>query len=95
MFLNQLSGLEDANAKTSDICQQSYNDTLAEFHPWVIRKGAIMAMYSLPSRNEFLEKMCGDVNATLKLLPEMLHVGRGIYDRTHNLYTEYKLHGLP
>ncbi|KXJ70345.1 hypothetical protein RP20_CCG024033 [Aedes albopictus] len=94
-FLKQLSELETADAKTSGVCQAAYNDTLAEFHPWIIRKGAIMAMYSLPTRNELLEKMCDDANATLKLLPEMLHTGRAVYDRTHALYTNYGLHGLP
>ncbi|XP_065088155.1 ceramide-1-phosphate transfer protein [Ochlerotatus camptorhynchus] len=95
LFLKRLGELETANANTCAVCQSSYNETLAQFHPWLIRKGAVMAMYAMPNRDHLLEKVCLDASTAIKLLPEMLAVARQVYDRTQALYTKYDLHGLP
>uniref|UniRef100_A0A182WKL4 Glycolipid transfer protein domain-containing protein n=1 Tax=Anopheles minimus TaxID=112268 RepID=A0A182WKL4_9DIPT len=93
-FLKRLGELE-GDGKTNGVCQAAYNDTLAQFHPWLIRKGATVAMYALPTRDQLLDKVCLDVTNAMKLLPEMLSVTRNVYDRTQDLYTKYDLHGLP
>ncbi|XP_053677628.1 ceramide-1-phosphate transfer protein [Anopheles nili] len=93
-FLKRLGDLE-SDGKTIGACQTAYNDTLAQFHPWLIRKGATVAMYALPTRDQLLEKVCLDVTVAMQLLPEMLVVTRKVYDRTQDLYTKYDLHGLP
>uniref|UniRef100_A0A2M3ZAF8 Glycolipid transfer protein domain-containing protein n=1 Tax=Anopheles braziliensis TaxID=58242 RepID=A0A2M3ZAF8_9DIPT len=93
-FLKRIGELE-ADAKTNGVCQAAYNDTLAQFHPWIIRKGANVAMYALPTRDQLLEKVCLDMTVAIDLLPEMLAVTRKVYDRTQDLYTKYDLHGLP
>lgn len=95
LFLKRLGELETANANTCAVCQSAYNETLAQFHPWLIRKGAVMAMYAMPNRDHLLEKVCLDASTAIKLLPEMLTVARQVYDRTQSLYTKYDLHGLP
>lgn len=94
LFLKRLGELE-TNANTCAVCQSAYNETLAQFHPWLIRKGAVMAMYAMPSRDHLLEKVCLDASTAIKLLPEMLVVARQVYDRTQTLYTKYDLHALP
>jgi hypothetical protein len=48
-FLKRLGEIEACD-KTSHICSQSYNQTLANFHPFLIRKAAGLAMYALPSK---------------------------------------------
>ncbi|XP_052861498.1 ceramide-1-phosphate transfer protein [Anopheles cruzii] len=93
-FLKRVGELE-GDVKTNAVCQAAYNDTLAQFHPWLIRKGANMAMYALPTRDQLLDRVCVDVSVAMKMLPEMLSVTRGVYDRTQDLYTKYDLHGLP
>lgn len=95
LFLKRLGELESANANTCAVCQTAYNETLAQFHPWLIRKGAVMAMYAMPNRDQLLEKVCLDASLAIKLLPEMLGVARQVYDRTQNLYTVYDMHELP
>lgn len=95
LFLKRLGELETGNANTCAVCQSAYNETLAQFHPWLIRKGAVMAMYAMPNRDHLLEKVCLDASTAVKLLPEMLAVARQVYDRTQALYTKYDLHGLP
>lgn len=95
LFLKRLGELETATANTCAVCQSAYNETLAQYHPWLIRKGAVMAMYAMPNRDHLLEKVCLDASTAIKLLPEMLSVARQVYDRTQALYTKYDLHGLP
>lgn len=37
-FLSRLSQIEP-HEKTHSVCQTAYNDTLAQYHPWLVRKG--------------------------------------------------------
>ncbi|PNF32371.1 Ceramide-1-phosphate transfer protein [Cryptotermes secundus] len=96
LFLQKVSELQDED-KTCGVCQEAYNSTLANFHPWIIRKGATVAMYALPSREGLLQKVCGpdEVQDAIDILPKMLQVTGDAYDRTQKHYTENDLHGLP
>ncbi|XP_046432065.1 ceramide-1-phosphate transfer protein isoform X2 [Neodiprion pinetum] len=55
-FLRQLGELSDGD-KTSACCQDAYNKTLAKHHPWIIRKGAVVAMYAMPTRELLFKKV--------------------------------------
>jgi hypothetical protein len=57
LFLQKVSELQDED-KTCGVCQEAYNSTLANFHPWIIQKGATVAMYALPTRGGLLQKVC-------------------------------------
>lgn len=81
--------------KTSACCQIAYNQTLAQYHPWLVRKGAIVAMYTMPTRDQLLNKVCLDVECAIQLLPEMLETTKNVYDRTQQLFNDFDLHGLP
>ncbi|XP_012218280.1 ceramide-1-phosphate transfer protein [Linepithema humile] len=94
-FLRQLGDLLDAD-KTSSCCQDSYNKTLAKHHPWVIRKAAIVAMYTMPTREALFKKVCGEnVQRNIDVLPKMLEVTADVFNRTHSIYETYQLHALP
>ncbi|XP_034951723.1 ceramide-1-phosphate transfer protein [Chelonus insularis] len=94
-FLRQLGDLKDSE-KTSSCCQDAYNKTLAKHHPWVIKKAAIVAMYTMPTREVLFKKVCGDeVQRNIDILPKMLEVTADIFNRTHNLYELHGLHSLP
>ncbi|XP_065087991.1 ceramide-1-phosphate transfer protein-like [Ochlerotatus camptorhynchus] len=95
VFLTRLCELETADESTCPICQASYNETLAEFQPWLIRKGALMAMYTLPNRDQLLEKISEDASTASRHLPEMLRAGHQVYDKTQALYYKYDLLRLP
>lgn len=43
--------------KTSTCCQNAYNKTLAKHHPWVIKKAAVVAMYTMPTRENLFKKV--------------------------------------
>lgn len=94
-FLRQLGDLSDGD-KTSSCCQDAYNKTLAKYHPWVIRKAAIVAMYAMPNREALLKKVCGEnVQRNIDILPKMLEITADVYNRTDSIYETYQLHALP
>lgn len=45
------------NDNLTKACQNSYNSTLACYHPWIVQKAAIMAMYALPDKEELLKRV--------------------------------------
>lgn len=93
-FLNSLADLCE-NDKTHGCCKTSYETTLAKHHPWVVRKGALVAMYALPTKGELLKRVCCNADRVTDFLPEMLKNTKVVYDRTQDLYTLYDLHQLP
>ncbi|XP_070501380.1 ceramide-1-phosphate transfer protein [Chironomus tepperi] len=93
-FLRKLAEL-NPDDKTSDACKVSYQDTLAPYHPFLIRKGANLAMYALPTRDVLLTKVCKDVSLSVKALPEMLQYTDTVYDRIQALYKLNDLLALP
>ncbi|KAH8370904.1 hypothetical protein KR093_005522, partial [Drosophila rubida] len=95
-FLNRLLTVAD-DEKAHNVCKSAYNDTLAKYHAFLIRKGAQVAMYTIPTRGDLLRRVCCnmEVARALELLPEMLTQMRLAYDRTNELYTLHDLHELP
>ena len=93
MTLNK--GALSPEEKTCSACQTAYNETLAQHHPWLVRKGAVVAMYAMPTREQLLKKVCLDVDQAIIILPDVLAVAQTVYDRTEQLYTDFDLHKLP
>ncbi|XP_074107414.1 ceramide-1-phosphate transfer protein [Cotesia typhae] len=94
-FLRQLEELKESD-KTSNCCQDAYQKTLSKHHPWVIRKAAVVAMYTMPTREVLFKKVCGEnVQRNVDILPKMLEVTADVFNRTHNLYELHNLHTLP
>ncbi|XP_054739676.1 ceramide-1-phosphate transfer protein [Anastrepha obliqua] len=93
-FLRRLSELNECD-KTHTCCKSAYNDTLAKHHPWVVRKGAVVAMYALPTQGELLKRVCVNASHAVEVLPEMLKHTKSVYDRVEVLYSAHDLHGLP
>lgn len=93
-FLHRISLLEP-HERTCSVCQTAYNDTLAEYHPWLVRKGAVVAMYAMPTREQLLNKVCLDAERALDALPNVLSMVKTVYDRTEKMYSDRDLHALP
>ncbi|GLV38257.1 uncharacterized protein CBL_12905 [Carabus blaptoides fortunei] len=97
-FMRALGELQNGD-KTSTVCQAAYEKTLAQYHPWIVQKGAKMAMYTMPTREQLLRRVCGntdqEVQRAIDILPKMLEVTTYVYDRIEALYTVHDLHGLP
>ncbi|KAL8601376.1 hypothetical protein ACOMHN_042380 [Nucella lapillus] len=86
----------DKGRKFSEEAKKAYDDTLAKFHPWLIKKAVAMAMYMLPDRESMLMKMKVENTeqgmAQIEVLIGHLKV---IYDITQDVYASYNLLDLP
>ncbi|XP_034240365.1 ceramide-1-phosphate transfer protein [Thrips palmi] len=98
LFLKRVGELSDSDS-TYAAGSEAYTATLAKHHPWLVRKGATVAMYALPTRQDLLIKVCGSneacIQRALDVLPKMLLVADEVFTRTEQCYTEHDLHSLP
>ncbi|NXH14217.1 CPTP protein, partial [Bucco capensis] len=95
LFLEGLrTGQQDS--RTSVICTDSYNASLATYHPWVVRKAATVAFCTLPARNAFLEIMnVGTPEEAVAMLGEALPYISEVYSITQELFAQHQLLDLP
>ncbi|KAM6981510.1 ceramide-1-phosphate transfer protein-like [Tautogolabrus adspersus] len=95
LFLERLRTSSE-DSKTSVMCSESYNESLAQHHPWVIRKAAGMAFCVLPGRLAFLEVMnVGTPEQVVAMLGEALPLISEVYQITEELYAQNNMLDLP
>lgn len=56
IFLKKLGDLQEKEG-TSGACRIAYDLTLAKFHPFLIRTGARVAIYTLPTKDILLKRV--------------------------------------
>ncbi|EEC08716.1 conserved hypothetical protein [Ixodes scapularis] len=86
--------LSTANDDTGmgGLAQESYEETLARHHPWLIRKGATWALLALPTLGKAFAKARTDEKDQLRTL--MQAVSDNAYRVFHFAEAIYKKHGL-
>ncbi|TNN84443.1 Ceramide-1-phosphate transfer protein [Liparis tanakae] len=95
LFLERLRTSSE-EGKTSVMCSEAYNESLSQFHPWVVRKAAGMAFCMLPGRPAFFEVMnVGPAEQVVAKLGEALPLISEVYQITEELYTRQSLMDLP
>lgn len=97
LFMSKLSQSTDDDSSYY-MAKDAYNESLANFHPWIIRKAALWAMYTLPKVGDFTKKIGQpnmDKGKTKQLLKEVSDAMKQVYDFTEELYTKHNLHDLP
>lgn len=95
IFLGRLQELGDSEG-TCHACQETYKETLAAHHPWIIQKGALMAMHTLPTAKGLVEQTCSQSIDEVRLeLPHILEGGQVIYKAMQKLYEDNDLLDLP
>ncbi|MBZ3882427.1 Ceramide-1-phosphate transfer protein [Sciurus carolinensis] len=93
-----LEGLRTSpeNARTSTLCTDSYNASLAAYHPWLVRQAVTVAFCTLPTRKVFLEAMnVGPPEQAVEMLGEALPFIEHVYDVSQKVYAEHSLLDLP
>uniref|UniRef100_A0A8B9XL02 Ceramide-1-phosphate transfer protein n=1 Tax=Bos mutus grunniens TaxID=30521 RepID=A0A8B9XL02_BOSMU len=84
------------DARTSVLCTDSYNASLATYHPWIIRRAVTVAFCALPTRKVFLESMnVGSSEQAVEMLNEALPFIEHVYNISQKLYAEHALLDLP
>ena len=97
LFMEKLS-LSSDHEKASTIASTAYSETLSNYHPWLIRKAANLAMYTLPSRGDMLVLVASgqpDEREVQNMLKNCVDAIRVVYEAIEALYSKYDLHGLP
>ncbi|KAI1231531.1 hypothetical protein IHE44_0007984 [Lamprotornis superbus] len=91
-----LQGLRSGDSRTSVLCTDAYNASLAQHHPWLIRKAATVAFCALPSRDAFLEVMnVGPPEEAVAMLGEAIPYISDVYSITQQLFEQHDLLDLP
>jgi hypothetical protein len=97
-FLRKLPDLA-SDEKCCPASQTAYKDTLMKFHPWVVQKGALMAMHMLPTRDGLIQKICHNdeekYQMALDVLPQAVEAAQKVYDKTQEVYKKHGLLDLP
>ena len=78
-----LDGLRTSSedARTSTLCSEAYNATLANYHSWIVRQAVTVAFCALPSRKVFLEAMnMESTEQAVEMLGEALPFIEHVYD---------------
>ncbi|EFX74206.1 hypothetical protein DAPPUDRAFT_231317 [Daphnia pulex] len=97
LFLEELFQLKSED-KLSSACQKTYSSTLGQYHPWIIQKAAIMAMYALPTKQGLLHRIKSPDETEEhynELLPKAVDAMKEVYNRTQKLYQEHNILELP
>ncbi|XP_062397159.1 ceramide-1-phosphate transfer protein-like [Sardina pilchardus] len=95
LFLERLRTSSE-DGKTSVMCSEAYNESLAQHHDWIIRKAAEMAFFVLPGRPTFFEVMnAGTPKDVVDMLGETLPLISEVYKITEDLYAQHELLELP
>ncbi|XP_038579033.1 ceramide-1-phosphate transfer protein [Micropterus salmoides] len=95
LFLERLRTSSE-DSKTSVMCAEAYNESLAQHHPWLVRKAAGMAFCVLPGRPAFLEVMnVGPPEQVVAMLGDALPLISEVYQITEELYAQHNLLDLP
>lgn len=91
--LKSMSG----NDKISAVTFKAYDETLAQYHKWIIRKAVGLAVYAMPSRQTLSEKMnCGGSEEQLKkALGDLVDELQPVYDSVQSVYSDNSLLDLP
>ncbi|XP_051915530.1 ceramide-1-phosphate transfer protein isoform X2 [Hippocampus zosterae] len=95
LFLERLR-ISSEDSKTSVMCADAYNESLAQYHPWVLRKAAGLAFCVLPGRPAFFEVMnVGTPEKVVAVLGEAVPLISEVYQITEELYSKNNLLNLP
>lgn len=95
LFLERLRTSSE-DSKTSVMCAEAYNESLAQHHPWLVRKAAGMAFCVLPGRQAFFEVMnVGPPEQVVAMLGEAVPLISEVYQVTETLYAQHDLLDLP
>ncbi|XP_065282095.2 ceramide-1-phosphate transfer protein isoform X1 [Dermacentor albipictus] len=93
--LRTISSAND-DASVGKMAQESYDRTLAKHHPWLIRKGASLAMLTLPKVDEIFAKALPDEKNDLRqLVSSVSEEAYKVYNFTQTVYEQKNLLNLP
>jgi len=96
LFMSKLLHLKP-NESTKHSAIESYNQTLAKHHTWLIRHGARLAMNFLPCQENLYCQTIGDesVEESLNTMPDMISKATTVHNRINTLFSDYEILNIP
>ncbi|KAH7957227.1 ceramide-1-phosphate transfer protein [Rhipicephalus sanguineus] len=84
------------DASVGKMAKESYDQTLAKYHPWLIRKGASIAMLTLPKVEEIFAKALPEEKKDLRqLVTGIAEEATKVYNFTQSVYEKNNILDLP
>ena len=94
-FLRGVRSLK-TEEKLSGVATEAYNSTLANYHPWLIRKGVMLAMYTLPTKHDLASKMGMNTEDEYNTaLDQLCDNTQPVYDKLQFIFKEHNILDLP
>eukprot|EP00123_Amoebidium_parasiticum_P015308 comp22889_c0_seq1/m.36178 comp22889_c0_seq1/g.36178 ORF comp22889_c0_seq1/g.36178 comp22889_c0_seq1/m.36178 type:complete len:213 (-) comp22889_c0_seq1:26-664(-) len=81
--------------KMSQSTWEAYEKTLANYHPWVVRKAVGVAVYAIPAKETLIQKMEITKPEAVELLPKLVEHQRVVFEALLKVYDDEKLQDLP
>ncbi len=95
LLMQKMTELKDSD-KLSGVGHESYSATLSKHHTWLVRKAVGLAMYTLPTRSQLLQKMHAEsTESTITLINQVVDEAQPVYDIVQTVYEENDLLSLP
>lgn len=94
-FLEKLQD-SDHNDRLSSIAVEAYDGTLAKHHCWFVKKAVRVALYILPTRQDFMAKIgVKEDERSIQSLNKLVSELKIIFEVIETYYAKYSLLDLP
>lgn len=95
MFVEQVCKSDDT-ASVAEILRNSYTQTLAKHHSWLIRKSIGLASNTVPGKSQLIQIIFNNADHDIdSTATEFLTVINSVFERTQIIYETHNLLNLP
>ncbi len=81
-------------SRSSDICMVAYDETLAQYHTWLVKQAARLGMRMMPNREVIIGYMSKD-EAEVQKFPVYITKVLYVYNITQDIYEKHQILDLP
>ena len=88
----------DCGGKVSQMADEAYSESpLPNFHPWLVRNGVKVAVYTLPYRSDFFKIAAPELTESeiIGFLERACVAMENIFNRSNEMYEKADLLNLP
>ena len=84
------------DGKTSVIASETYSQTLAKYHAWLIKQAGYLAIKTLPTKEVFVQRYCKqELSRVEELADSTVASMQDIFDIAQGFYIQHDLLELP
>lgn len=98
LFLEKLADTPESSRlrSPSELCRESYQNSLSKHHTWFVRRAAELAFIAMPERAFFYKLVCvGNQQELSVVLAKVVQAIDEVYNRTQKALEEHGMLDLP